>query len=123
MYDFGELLKELRISKGLSQAQLSKKIHKSKTVISNYENNLKTPPLDTLCDLALLYNVSLDYLAGIERKQSIVVDGLTENQKSIIQKAVAEFRNKPVVHQPGLSPNQQDIINSFIVEFSSKQEE
>lgn len=120
MYDFGALLKDLRIAKGLSQAQLSKKIHKSKTVISNYENNLKTPPLDTLCDLALLYNVSLDYLAGIERKQSIVVDGLTDNQKSIIQKAVAEFRNKPTIHQPGLTSNQQDIINSFIVEFSSK---
>ena len=120
MHDFGALLKELRVAKGLSQAQLGQKIHKSKTIISNYENNLKTPPLDTLCDLALLYNVSLDYLAGIERKQSIIVDGLTDNQKSTVQKVVAEFRNKPIVKRPGLTAKQQEIINDLIVEFSLK---
>jgi transcriptional regulator with XRE-family HTH domain len=70
MYDFGELLKQLRKEKGYSQEQLAQKINKSKSLISKYENNQKLPTLETLIDLSVLFDVSLDFLAQIPRIKS-----------------------------------------------------
>lgn len=93
MFDFGERLKSLRKSKGLSQTELSKRINKSKSVISGYENNIKTPPLDVLISLAILYNVSLDYLSGIDKKNTINIDNLTHKQIDIVRALITEFKN------------------------------
>jgi transcriptional regulator with XRE-family HTH domain len=93
MFDFGERLKTLREKRGLSQAELSKRINKSKSVISGYENNIKTPTLDVLISLAVLYNVSLDYLSGIDKKHTINIDNLTHKQIDIIRALITEFKN------------------------------
>lgn len=63
---FGERLKELRIEKGLGQVELSKAIHVSKGIISLWENGLREPKLSNLIVLAGFFEVSIDYLAGIE---------------------------------------------------------
>ena len=68
MFDFGKRLRELREQHHLSQEAMGKIIGRSKPVISSYENNLKLPTLDVLMSIAALYNVSLDYLVGFEKK-------------------------------------------------------
>ena len=93
MFDFGERLKILREKRGLSQAELSKRINKSKSVISGYENNIKISPLDVLTSLATLYNVSLDYLSGIDKKNTINLDNLTHKQIDIVRTLITEFKN------------------------------
>ena len=65
MFDFGLRLRELREKHKLSQEQLGRRVDRSKSVISSYENNLKMPPLSILTDFAVIFNVSLDYLAGL----------------------------------------------------------
>ena len=64
MFDFGLRLRELREKHKLSQEQLGRRVDRSKSVISSYENNLKMPPLSILTDFAVIFNVSLDYLVG-----------------------------------------------------------
>ncbi len=68
MFDFGQRLRELREQRHLSQEAMGKIIGRSKPVVSSYENNLKLPSLDVLINIAALYNVSLDYLVGFEKK-------------------------------------------------------
>lgn len=118
MYNLGDLLRNLRIEKGLSQEQLAKKIHKSDSMISDYENNYKTPPLETLKDLALFFHVSMDYLTGIEKKESIVIDGLSQTQITLLKREVNEFRDRPIVHNVGLTQTQLEIIKDMIDEFN-----
>ena len=60
MYDLGELIKRLRTERGYTQAQLAKKLNKSKSAISRYESNQKMPSLETLIDISILFNVCLD---------------------------------------------------------------
>ena len=73
-YDFGLLLKELRTQKGYSQAKLAKKLNKSTTIISKYECNNKRPSVETLMDMAVLFNCSLDYLLGLDKKESLSIE-------------------------------------------------
>ena len=66
MFDFGLRIRELRESRHMSQESLGRRIGRSKPVISNYENNIKYPPLEVLISIANVFNVSLDYLVGKE---------------------------------------------------------
>ena len=61
---FGNRLKELRITKRMTQQQLGDAIHVSKVSISGYENNNRTPDTETLQALADYFEVTTDYLLG-----------------------------------------------------------
>lgn len=63
---FYERLKELRIEKGVGQIELAKAINVSKGIISLWENGLREPKLSNLIALAKFFEVSLDYLVGLE---------------------------------------------------------
>lgn len=119
MFDFGQRLKELRLQRHLSQEAMGKIIGRSKPVISSYENNLKLPSLDVLMSIAALYNVSLDYLVGFEKKEMVSVDGLTESQKGVIHTLLIEFYD-PKEASVGFSERQQTIMSALMKEFSKK---
>jgi len=61
----GERLTKLRKEKGLTQDALGEQLSLTKFSISMYENNKNTPTEETLIELAKLFNVSIDYLAGL----------------------------------------------------------
>ena len=119
MFDFGIRLQQLRMSRNMSQAELGKKINRSKSVICAYENNLRIPPLEVLTDIAVFFNVSLDYLVGIDKEEMVSVDGLSKEQKEIIHAMIHEFKSG-TSNCPGLTAQQQDILNKLMVEFYRK---
>ena len=116
MFDLGLHLKKHRKSRNLTQEKLGKMINRSKSVISNYENNLKTPSIDTFQSLAKIYNVSIDYLVGLDKQQKISIESLSIQQQNIIQTILIEFESNTTMYN-GLSPRQQDILNCLIKEF------
>ncbi|MGB9661911.1 MAG: helix-turn-helix domain-containing protein [Moorellaceae bacterium] len=61
---FGSRLKDLRISRKISQATLAIEIGVSQRAISYYESGKDIPTLDILIRLADFFDVSLDYLVG-----------------------------------------------------------
>lgn len=63
---FSERLKELRIEKQIGQVELANAINVSKGIISLWENGLREPKLNNLISLASFFNVSIDYLVGLE---------------------------------------------------------
>ncbi len=119
MFDFGLRLRGLREKHKLSQEQLGRRVDRSKSVISSYENNLKLPPLSILVDFAAIFNVSLDYLVGIDKNEMVSIAGLTEQQKQVLQTIVFEFRDHSS-QGTGLSERQQEILNILMKEFSKK---
>lgn len=93
IFDFGYRLRELRENKELTQTQVAKRLNLSKTTISGYENNIKTPSLDVLVKLSILYGVSSDYILGLENRKLLQIDGLTMNQEEILKMVLKEFRS------------------------------
>ena len=65
---FGERLMELRKSRGLSQESLGDMIDVTRQTVSKWERGDSTPELEKLIELARVFDVSLDELAGLERK-------------------------------------------------------
>ncbi|WP_316636502.1 helix-turn-helix transcriptional regulator [uncultured Ruminococcus sp.] len=96
MVDFGKRLKTLRIESGLTQQQVADRIWVNKASISSYELSTRLPSYEVLIKLSKLFNVSTDYLLGIENKvkaNSIVdVSGLTEKQIVLLQKLIDELK-------------------------------
>lgn len=80
MVDFGNALKTLRLKENMTQAQLAQKLRLTKSVISAYETGLRLPSYDILIHIAKIFNVSTDYLLGLENKREIDLSGLTENE-------------------------------------------
>lgn len=94
VFDFGCRLRELRLMKKMTQSQVAARLGLSKAVISGYENNIKTPSLEVLAQISLLYGVSTDYLLGLDNRNMLLVDGLTESQQEILKGLLAEFRSR-----------------------------
>lgn len=59
-------LKELRIENGLSQQKLAKEINVTQKAIDFWEKGINEPKASYIIKLAKYFNVSTDYLLGIE---------------------------------------------------------
>ncbi len=116
MFDFGLRIRELRESHNMSQEALGRRVGRSKPVISSYENNIKTPPLDVLVDMSNVFNVSLDYLVGKEKHRTLNTNGLSQNQIETLQLVINEFREKNRASSE-LTNRQIKILNSLLVSF------
>lgn len=66
MRHFGQILKKLRKSRGLTQEQLSHKLNLSRSQIKNWETDRYQPDIDTLVIIASFFNVSVDVLIGFK---------------------------------------------------------
>lgn len=62
----GQRIKEARKAKGLSQEQLGEILNVSKTTISWYESDSRTPTLEHFDKLTEVLDISADYLLGKE---------------------------------------------------------
>ena len=91
MYELGSRLKELRKKFNLTQEQVAVKLDLTKSSVYSYENNIRRPPNDVIKQFCLLYNVSADFLMGINNREYICVDGMTESQKEALNIFLTEF--------------------------------
>lgn len=67
MENFSERLKELRLSRGLTQVELANALNNyiSHQAIDFWERGVRDIKLSNAIKLAKFFNVSLDYLAGL----------------------------------------------------------
>lgn len=109
--DIGRRLSQLRTKKGINQRELAQQIGVSDGTIGMWETGKRQPDLDTVAVLAKYYNVSTDYLLGLDidsnKKNTISLDAqnildifyqdpehITELLKSFSKLSV---RNKTIV--------------------------
>ena len=64
--NFAENLKQLRIEKNLSQRELAKLCGYSQPAIARWEANLQIPNIDVAITFAKFFNVTTDFLLGLE---------------------------------------------------------
>lgn len=62
-------LKNARIKAGFTQKEVEEETGIEQSRISYYENGKREPDIETLGELATLYNVSTDWLLSIVQKQ------------------------------------------------------
>lgn len=82
---------DLRKEKHMTQAQLAELVGVQKAQISALENQQRLPSIPLLIKLASVFNVSIEYLLGIPRHNTIDVSRLTPEQVAMITTIVEEF--------------------------------
>lgn len=91
MLYFGLKLKQIRTSRGLTQQRLADKLGITKSTISAYENSSKYPSLEILYNLAIVLNVSTDYLLGLSNDKDFNIAPLTDEQIELINELIIQY--------------------------------
>lgn len=94
MINFSEKIKSLRQQNNLTQAALAQKLGVTKSIVSAYENDLRRPSYEVLVQLARIFNVTTDYLLGMEQKSGIDLSGLTDAEKTALLSLINAMRKK-----------------------------
>ena len=92
--DFGNKLKELRMQNGLTQQQLATQLGVTKSVISFYERQARTPSPEVLRKMAVLFKVSTDFLLDIDSTKRLDVSDLDEDDIQLVSLLVDTLRKK-----------------------------
>lgn len=60
----GERLREARVKRGLTQAEVAERLGVTRSVIARYESGINDPPSENISKMAEILGVSADYLLG-----------------------------------------------------------
>lgn len=66
---FGERIQIIRKNAGCSQKKFGLELNIPQTTLSAYETDRMQPTVSTLINIATKYNVSMDWLCGLEPKE------------------------------------------------------
>ena len=89
----GARIKELRKEFGLSQVELAMRMEVTKQTISNWENGNIQPSVDMLVGLANVFNVTTDYLLGLDDVPRLSIEGLPMSFAAHLAQLIEDFRS------------------------------
>lgn len=94
MVNFGDRLKSLRTAAGMTQTDLARRLQITKSVVSYYERQERSPSPEVLIQLANIFHVTTDYLLGIEYKKLLDVSDLCEEDMRFLLITIETLRKK-----------------------------
>ena len=100
---FGNILRQLRKEKGVTQAELAAVLNLDASSISKYEKADVSPSADVLLKIAQYFDVPTDYLLGLpDKKNSPAPDRASEEELQKLRELVK-----------ALSPQQQEELYRY----------
>lgn len=90
-YELSENIKKLRVQKHLTQTELGKRIGVTTSTVASYESQDRLPSIAVLIRLAAEFNVSIEYLLGVNKNKTIDVSNLSTEQISVITSVIEQF--------------------------------
>ena len=90
----GDVVRDLRNQKGLSQSQLAKQVGVTASTIALYETGDRLPSLQRLIDLSRALGVTTDFLLGLSRQKDYFLDvsGLSPSQVASLEQIIENYR-------------------------------
>ena len=86
-------IKMLRENAGITQSELAKSLGLTRSAINAWEMGLSVPSTQYITELAKYFNVSTDFLLGMEESATISVSGLTVKQISAVLNVIQCFKD------------------------------
>ena len=119
---YGEVLRELRIYHDYKQKDISEFLNITSQAYSNYENNKRTPDVETMYKIAHFYKITLDQLVSYRyTRQFEDIPGYM-NEKTLyravdpsgISIPMKAKQAKMITDILSLTPEQQDACQKFV---------
>lgn len=93
LYTLADRIKTLREKAGLTQAEVARILGLTRSGVNAWEMGLSVPSTQYIVELAKKFNVSTDYLLGLDNTSTISVKGLTEKQVSVLLETIECFKD------------------------------
>lgn len=88
MYKLAERLKKLRELNDISQNALSKELNITRATINAWEMGISYPNAQSLILLSKYFNVTVDYLLGINDRIMLDISTLNQREQELISEMV-----------------------------------
>ncbi len=87
-----ERIKVLREGNGLTQAELARRLGVTRSGVNAWEMGISVPSTQYIVELALLFEVSTDYLLGIDTTATVSVKGLDDEEIASVVEVIRCYR-------------------------------
>ena len=87
-------IKLLREKSGLTQADLAKQLGITRSGVNAWEMGISVPSTQYIVELAHFFNVSADYLLGLEYTATVSVEGLSDREIAAVIEIIECYREK-----------------------------
>ena len=109
--DIAERIKDLRKEKNLTQKDLAKALGQTNTSVSNYEQGVSTPDLNTAIKIARFFCCSLDYLTGLSNERFREVTVFKNTKSKTLLKVLSVNDENQFIFE-GYTPYHSDLDNT-----------
>lgn len=93
LFKLPEKIKQLREQLGMTQAELAKALQLTRSSVNGWEMGLSMPSTSMVVELAKVFNVSTDYLLGLDKYAALDISGLSEKEVAILCDLVQCFKS------------------------------
>lgn len=93
LFSIAERIKNLREKENMTQVQLAKILGLSRSGVNAWEMGLSVPSTQYIVELAKTFNISADYLLGLEDTSCVSTKGLTDQQITAIHELIKCFQD------------------------------
>lgn len=82
---------DLRKQAGMTQAELARRMHLSRSSINSWESAASYPSIDSLISLSQVFHVSTDYLLGVSSSKTVVLDTYSPHEQELVFRLLQYF--------------------------------
>ena len=87
-------IKTLRENLNLTQSALAKELGITRSSVNAWEMGISVPSTQYIVDLAGVFDISTDYLLGVDSSSTISVAGLTDSDILLVHSIIEHLKNK-----------------------------
>lgn len=87
-------IKLLREKQNMTQTDIAKKLGITRSSVNAWEMGISVPSTQYIVELALLFNVSSDYMLDIKKTATVDVSGLSEKEVAVVVDIIDCLRKK-----------------------------
>ena len=84
MVDFSLRLRQLRLDKHMTQAQVAERIGVTASMVSSYETDIRLPSFEVMVRIADLFGVTVDYLLCREDQRFLDISSLSNEEAAVV---------------------------------------
>ena len=89
-----ERIRQLREDKGLTQADLARRLGITRSSVNAWELGISVPSTQYVVELAQIFKVSTDYVLGLGSTATVSVKDLTDGDIQLVHRLIEHLRSK-----------------------------
>ena len=93
LFTLADRIKALRIRTGMTQSEVARLLGLSRSGVNAWEMGLSVPSTQYIVELAKVFDITTDYLLGLENTSTISVKGLSQKQVSVLLDTIECFKD------------------------------